>query len=447
MAAAEADGDAAIDDAEAVDDYIDDVYGEDGDYDTWQSAVTDAESAYETAASSAWSGLQKNLAAHDAALESALADTYAKAMEELADDFPGNPWAARAAADARAEATKIADDQSAQSTYADSVHDARIAFDTALATAAATRTESQADALRTSLQTQSEAAVTKATNQAAADEGAAGDGVRPTAEPESAEPTEAAEDVTKKVVVSDDGKEIRLYMIDGTYLSYPIPMDWDEAEIRYGFKDPWPYGQLFTAAEIAAYRNRDFGERARGEWQKLMTSRMLTQAERAMSSWGKVSIVVRQFGFKEGDARAEERAKAYAKRFVDATPVFLKPATAPLPPTCVGHFFLRIEMLDGTVHTFSFHPSVWPEGDVLAPWTDYNTQKDNLVSANFAVAARVWYCDPADVNCRIGDIELVHRELEIPVAPGHAGFLLNNIRKWIKTQTEKPAMLAGWKNR
>ncbi len=115
MAAAEADGNAAVADAEAVDDYIDDVYGEDGDYDTWQSAVTDAESAYETAASSAWSGLQKSLTAHDAALESALADTYAKAMEDLADDFPGNPWAARAAADARAESDKIAADQSAES--------------------------------------------------------------------------------------------------------------------------------------------------------------------------------------------------------------------------------------------------------------------------------------------------------------------------------------------
>ena len=197
VAAAEADGDAAVADAEAVDDYIDDVYGEDGDYDTWQSAVTGAESAYETAASSAWSGLQKNLGAHDAALESALADTYAKAMEELADDFPGNPWAARAAADARAESDKIADDQSAQSTYADSVNDAKVAFDTALATADAARTESQADALRTSLQTQSDAAVTRAENQAAADEGAAGDGVGTEAEPESAEPEEAAEDVTR----------------------------------------------------------------------------------------------------------------------------------------------------------------------------------------------------------------------------------------------------------
>ena len=197
VAAARADGDAAVADAEAVDDYIDDVYGEDGDYDTWQSAISDAESAYETAASSAWSGLQKNLAAHDAALESALADTYAKAMEELADDFPGNPWAARAAADARAESDKIADAQSAQSAYADSVNDAQVAFDTALATAAATRTESQADALRTSLQTQSEAAVTKAENQAAADEGAAADGVGTAAVAESAEPKEAAEDLTE----------------------------------------------------------------------------------------------------------------------------------------------------------------------------------------------------------------------------------------------------------
>ncbi len=196
VAAAEADGDAAVADAEAVDDYIDDVYGEDGDYDTWQSAVTDAESAYETAASSAWSGLQKNLAAHDAALESALADTYAKAMEELADDFPGNPWAARAAADARAESDKIAADQSAKSAYADSVHDANIAFDTALATADAARSESQADALRTSLLTQSEAAVTKAEDQAEADTEAAGDGVGPAAAPVVAEPEEAAQDVT-----------------------------------------------------------------------------------------------------------------------------------------------------------------------------------------------------------------------------------------------------------
>ena len=167
-------------------------------------------------------------------------------MEELADDFPGNPWAARAAADARAESTKIADDQSAQSAYADSVHDAQVAFDTALAAADATRSESQANALRASLQTQSEAAVTKATNQAAADTEAAGDGVRPTAEPESAKPEEAADDATG---VSGAG--------NGVLVAPTIPdpttctgYEWGAAYIA---ADEWSWKNL-SGDELTAYR-------------------------------------------------------------------------------------------------------------------------------------------------------------------------------------------------
>lgn len=94
----------------------------------------------------------------------------------------------------------------------------------------------------------------------------------------------------------------------------------------------------------------------------------------------------------------------------------------------VGHFYIRIEMDDGTVHTFSYHPDPWPEGDPLAPWYKLRVQADNLCDGNNARPARIWENDPADVNLTIDGIALARKMWEFE---GDEEKLLTHIRQWI----------------
>ena len=81
QAVAGADGAKALADAQATDDYVDEVYGAGGDYQTWQDSLGAAENAYELAENGARETLNRNLAAHDTVLRAGLADTFADAME------------------------------------------------------------------------------------------------------------------------------------------------------------------------------------------------------------------------------------------------------------------------------------------------------------------------------------------------------------------------------
>lgn len=66
QSAAGANGDGAVGDAQANDDYVDAVYGDGGEYDTWHDTVSGAEAACKLAQSTASETLYKNLSAHDA---------------------------------------------------------------------------------------------------------------------------------------------------------------------------------------------------------------------------------------------------------------------------------------------------------------------------------------------------------------------------------------------
>ena len=194
--AADADGDEDIADAQATDDYVDEVYGQDGDYETWQNGIDAAENAYDLAQSTARESRDTNLSAHDAVLESGLADTFADALEQLALDYP-SPWATRAAADARAESDKASAEQTAKATFDTAVATAQADFNDAAANAEQARSEAQTDALCTTKQSQSTAAVTKATNQSATNNTAAFAGAGMQKKPEQATPPEEPADATE----------------------------------------------------------------------------------------------------------------------------------------------------------------------------------------------------------------------------------------------------------
>ncbi len=212
VAAAGAKDEGAVGDAQAQDDYVDAVYGDGGEYDTWQDTVSGAETAYKRAQSGASETLYKNLSAHDAALEAALADTYADEMEQLALDHP-SPWAARVAADARAESDKIASEQAAQETFDQAVATAQSDFQDAVANAEETKSEAQTDAHRNALTTTSEAAVAQATIQAATDQASANNGAGTQKMPDENDAGDAPDDV----VIAALGEEE-----DGTLGNMPI---------------------------------------------------------------------------------------------------------------------------------------------------------------------------------------------------------------------------------
>jgi len=190
----DAQGDQSVADAQAVDDYVDEVYGDDGAYETWQNAVSGAEEAYKLAESAAKETLTKNLAALDAALEAALADTYADALELLATNHP-SPWATRAAADARAESNKIASEQAAKQTYDEAVATAQADFSETVAAAEQTRADAQTDAFCALKTTLSDENVEKAEAEQAKDNTAAEDEVS-TKKPDEQTPPDAPEDVS-----------------------------------------------------------------------------------------------------------------------------------------------------------------------------------------------------------------------------------------------------------
>jgi len=190
----DAQGDQSVADAQAVDDYVDEVYGGDGAYQTWQDAVSGAEEAYKTAESAAKETRDKNLAALDAALEAALADTYADALELLAINHP-SPWATRAAADARAKSDRVASEQAAQLTYDEAVATAQADFAKTVAAAEQTRSDAQTDAVRALKTTLSDANLDKASDQKTTNDTAATNGAS-TKNPDAETPPDAPEDVT-----------------------------------------------------------------------------------------------------------------------------------------------------------------------------------------------------------------------------------------------------------
>ena|GEM_PF-5514530 len=200
QAVTDAQGDRSVADAQSVDDYVDEVYGEDGAYETWQNAVSGAEAAYKTAESSAKETRDRNLAALDAALEAALADTYADALELLAINHP-SPWATRAAADARAKSDRVASEQAAQQTYDEAIATAQAAFADTVAAADGTRSEAQTDALCALKTTLSEANLDKATDQKTTNDTAAANGAS-TKNPDEQTPPEAEGPVSADDLVS-----------------------------------------------------------------------------------------------------------------------------------------------------------------------------------------------------------------------------------------------------
>jgi Ca2+-binding RTX toxin-like protein len=202
QSATDAAGDVAVANAQATDDYVDEVYGDGGDYEVWQDAIDAAEKDYNLAETAAQDTLDKNLAAHDAALAADLADTYADALEQLALDHP-SPWAIRAAADARAESDKVAAEQTAQGTFNNAAATALAGFQNALANADQAKSESQTDAECTIMTTMSEEGVTTTTNQSGTDERATDSGVGDTKTPELPTTPEAAEGVPATGIASE----------------------------------------------------------------------------------------------------------------------------------------------------------------------------------------------------------------------------------------------------
>ena len=204
QSAADAQGDAAIANAQATDDYVDEVYGQAGDYETWKDALDSAENTYDLARSAAEETRDKNIAALDAALEAALADTYADALEQLALDHP-SPWSARAA-DARAESNKTSSEQTARTTFDNSIFTATADFQDAVAGADLLKSDTQTGALGTYQQAQSQAALAKATAQAADNNQAATAGVGTQHKPDEKEIPDAPEDlVTESLGEGESG--------------------------------------------------------------------------------------------------------------------------------------------------------------------------------------------------------------------------------------------------
>ena len=203
QAVAGADGAKALADAQATDDYVDEVYGEGGDYQAWQDSLGATENAYELAESGARETLNRNLAAHDAVLRAGLADTFADAMEQLATDHP-SPWASRVAADARAESDKVSAEQTALQTYEQAVVTAQADFKDAVSDAEHVRSQAQTDAVCTVMTTVSDAAVEKATDQATANQTAADNGAGGQKRPEQGEPGDGPEDVVVGAIGRDE---------------------------------------------------------------------------------------------------------------------------------------------------------------------------------------------------------------------------------------------------
>ena len=127
-----------------------------------------------------------NAAALDAALDAAL--------EQLALDHP-SPWSTRAAADARAESNKTASEQTARTTYDNTVFTATADFQDAVVGADLLKSDTQTGALGTYQQAQSQAALAKATAQAADNTTAAAAGVGTKKQASENKPPESPEDL------------------------------------------------------------------------------------------------------------------------------------------------------------------------------------------------------------------------------------------------------------
>jgi hypothetical protein len=191
-------GQGDTDNAETDQDYVDAVYGDGGDYDTWQDAVDGAINDFSAAQAAASETFSTNLSAHDAALATTLADSYAAALEAFAqtNSTPGPPEPPMKPGPSRTRSRPsklpsrplIRPLPPLKAEYAERLPPMRNK----------TRSEAKADALQTHEQAKANAKVTAVAGQAAVNNTAAAAGAGMQKAPEAGTPPEEPEDVNSE---------------------------------------------------------------------------------------------------------------------------------------------------------------------------------------------------------------------------------------------------------